>query len=137
MLAAVIDAPGPPDAIEYREIPTPSPTGAQVLVKVGAVAVNPIDTYIRGGTVAMMLPRPYIVGCDFAGVVEDVGPDVQFIKPGDRVWGSNQGVLSRQGTFAQYTCVDEPWVYHTPKKVKDADAVMNYSKESITEKGKQ
>jgi len=121
MKAAYIQEPGPPESIVYGDLPTPEPTGNQVRVKVGAVAVNPIDTYLRSGSVAMMLPRPYIVGCDFAGVVDAVGPDVQFVQVGDRVWGSNQGVLSRQGTFAQYICVDEPWVYHTPKKVKDTD----------------
>ncbi len=122
MKAAYITTPGPPESIQFGDIPVPTPTGNQVLVKVGAVAVNPIDTYVRSGAVAMPLPNPFVVGCDLAGTVEAVGPDVQFIKTGDRVWGSNQGVLGRQGTFAEYACVEEPWLYPTPKKVKDADA---------------
>ncbi len=53
--------------------PTPEPAADQVLVRVGAVAVNPIDTYIRSGAIAMPLAFPFIVGCDLAGTVEKVG----------------------------------------------------------------
>jgi NADPH2:quinone reductase len=88
-----------------------------VLVKVQAVAVNPIDTYIRSGAVAMNLPLPFIVGCDLAGIVERCGPQATRLKPGTRVWGSNQGLLGRQGTFAEYAAVDEHWLYPIPDKV--------------------
>ena len=88
-----------------------------MLVKVDAVDVNPIDTYIRSGLVAMPLPLPFIVGCDLAGIVEAVGPAVKRFKAGDRVWGSNQGLLGRQGTFAEYAAVDEDWLYPTPQGV--------------------
>jgi len=91
-------------------------------VRIRAVAVNPIDTYIRSGTVKMDLPSPFIVGCDLAGVVEAVGPDVTRFEPGDRVWGTNQGLLGRQGTFAESVCVDESWLYPTPPKVTDEQA---------------
>jgi NADPH2:quinone reductase len=92
------------------------------LVKVAAVSVNPIDTYIRSGAVAMPLPKRYIIGCDFAGVIDKVGPGVKRCNPGDRVWGSNQGLLGRQGTFAEYAAVREEWLYPTPASVKDTDA---------------
>src|SRR5262245_6237276 len=98
MKAAYINQPGPPESIIYGDLPTPQPTGSQVLLKVAAVAVNPIDTYIRSGMVAMALPKPFIVGNDLAGVVEAVGPDSKRFKPGDRVWASCQGVMGRQGT---------------------------------------
>jgi NADPH2:quinone reductase len=111
MKAAYITKPGPPESILYGDLPRPEPRGAQVLVKVGAVSVNPIDTYIRGGLVAMNLPSPFILGCDLAGTVEAVGPDAVEYQPGDRVWGSNQGLLGRQGTFAEYAAVDECWLY--------------------------
>jgi NADPH2:quinone reductase len=78
------------------------------------VAVNPIDTYIRSGLVPMELPRPFIVGCDFAGIVEAVGLEVTQFRVGDRVWGSNQGLLGRQGTFAEQIVVDEAWAYPIP-----------------------
>jgi NADPH2:quinone reductase len=93
-----------------------------VLVKVSAVAVNPIDTYIRAGMVNMPLPKPFIPGCDLAGTVESVGPGTRRIKPGDRVWGSNQGLLGRQGTFAEYAAVQEEWLYPTPAGVADTEA---------------
>ena len=93
-----------------------------MLVQVKAVSVNPIDTYIRAGTVAMELPKPFILGCDLAGVVESVGPEVKRLKAGDRVWGSNQGLLGRQGTFAQFAAVDEQWLYPIPEEVSFEDA---------------
>jgi len=122
MKAAYIFEPGPPEKIVYGDLPRPSPTGSQVLVKVGAVAVNPVDTYIRSGAIAFELPKPFVVGCDLAGTVEAVGPGVTMFKPGDRVWGSNQGLLGRQGTFAEYVPVEECWLYPTPSGVSDRDA---------------
>ncbi len=119
MKAAFIEQPGPPESIVYGERPKPSPTGRQVLVKVAAVAVNPIDTYIRSGTVKMDLPRPFIVGCDLAGVVEAAGPQARRFRPGQRVWGSNQGLMGRQGTFAEYAAVDEDLLYPAPDGVSD------------------
>jgi NADPH2:quinone reductase len=93
-----------------------------VLVQVRAAALNPVDTYIRAGTVKMDIPLPFIVGCDLAGVVEKLGPNAKRFKVGDRVWGSNQGLLGRQGTFAEYAAVDEEWLYPTPDGVSDESA---------------
>src|SRR5262249_17430879 len=122
MKAAYIQLIGPPEKILYGVIPTPQPKADEVLVRVAAVAVNPIDTYIRAGTIPMPIPFPYIVGCDLAGTVEAVGPKATRFKPGDRVWGSNQGLLGRQGTFAEYACVEENWLYPTPAGVPDEQA---------------
>ncbi|MCS7236922.1 MAG: NADPH:quinone reductase [Thermoguttaceae bacterium] len=122
MKAAFIERTGPPEVIVYGELPKPVPRGSQVLVRVKAVSVNPVDTYVRAGMIPWDLPKPFIVGCDLAGVVEDVGPEVKRFRPGDRVWGSNQGLLGRQGTFAEYVAVDECWLYPTPANVSDRDA---------------
>ncbi|HTQ37759.1 MAG TPA: NADPH:quinone reductase [Pirellulales bacterium] len=122
MKAAFINQTGPPENIQYGDLPQPQPCGSQVLVKVGAVAVNPIDTYIRSGTVKMPLPLPFIIGCDLAGTVTAVGSKARRFKPGDRVWGSNQGLLGRQGTFAEYAAVDESWLYPIPPGVSDETA---------------
>jgi NADPH2:quinone reductase len=119
MKAAFIRAPGPPENIAYGELPDPQPGGSQVLVRVKAVAVNPIDTYIRSGAVKMDIPLPFIVGCDLAGVVERCGPDARRFQPGTRVWGSNQGLKGRQGTFAELAAVDESWLYPIPDGVDD------------------
>jgi len=122
MKAAYIEKTGSPRMITVGDLPKPEPTATQVLVKVGAVSVNPIDTYIRSGMYEMEFPSPYILGCDLAGTVEAVGADVARFKPGDRVWGSNQGLFGRQGTFAEYAAVDECWLYPTPEEVPDEEA---------------
>ena len=122
MKAAYIERTGTPDEIILGDLPTPTPGPGQVLVRVEAVDVNPIDTYVRGGMVSMPLPIPYIIGCDLAGTVEAVGPQAAHFKKGDRVWGSNQGLLGRQGTFAEFAAVDEQWLYPTPEGVKSESA---------------
>jgi len=122
MKAACIEQPGPAENIQYLDLPKPAPTGQQVLVKVGAVSVNPIDTYIRAGMIKAELPRPFIVGCDLAGTVEAVGPGAKRFNVGDRVWGSNQGLFGRQGSFAEYAAVDEDWLYPSPAGVSDENA---------------
>ncbi|MBP89312.1 MAG: quinone oxidoreductase [Planctomycetaceae bacterium] len=122
MKAAFIHETGPAANIIHGELPTPKPTGAEVLVKTGAVALNPVDTYIRNGANYWELPKPFVIGCDLAGTVDAVGPDVTRFKVGDRVWCTNQGLMGRQGTFAEYCAVDECWLYPTPDDVADETA---------------
>jgi NADPH2:quinone reductase len=92
------------------------------LIRVHAVSVNPIDTYVRSGAVAFELPQPFIVGCDAAGVVEAVGEGVHHFAVGDRVWCTNQGLLGRQGTFAEKIAVAEDWCFPLPDQVSFEDA---------------
>lgn len=108
---------GPPDVLEFGTLPKPEIRPNQVLVRTEAVSVNPIDTYIRSGAVAADLTNPAIPGCDLAGTVENTGDSVTAFSPGDRVWGSNQSLFGRQGTFAEYCAVDEEWLYPIPKNV--------------------
>lgn len=122
MKAAFITAPCPADGIQFGDLPQPQPRAVEALVRVRAVAVNPIDTYVRAGMVKMALPSPFIIGCDFAGVVEAVGVECKSFQPGDRVWGSNQGLFGRQGCFAELACVDEKWLNPVPTSVRDEDA---------------
>jgi NADPH2:quinone reductase len=122
MRAAYINQIGPPENIIVGELPDPKPTGSQVLVQVKAASVNPIDTYLRSGAAPAELPRPYIIGSDLAGVVAAVGPDATRFHVGDRVWGANQGVLGRQGTFSELAAIDERWLYPTPDRVSDEQA---------------
>jgi NADPH2:quinone reductase len=119
MKAAYINEPGPPENIIVGDLPTPEPTGSEVLVKIAAAAINPIDTYLRSGAIAMDLPCPYVTGSDLAGVVEAVGPAASRFQVGNRVWGSNQGFFGRQGTCSEYAAVDECWLYPTPVDVTD------------------
>lgn len=122
MKAAYVTQPGPAESIIIGDLPTPEPTGDQVLVRVKAAAVNPIDTYVRSGTVKMDIPLPYIVGADLAGVVEKLGPNAKKFKVGDRVWGTDQGLMGRQGTFAEYAAIEERWLYPIPAGVSDETA---------------
>jgi NADPH2:quinone reductase len=120
--AAYYETTGGPEVIQYGERPKPHPGDREALIRVGAAALNPIDTYIRSGAITMPLPFPYIPGCDLAGTIEAVGAGVKSFKVGDRVWCSNQGVAGRQGTFAEYASVSEEWLYPTPENVTDAQA---------------
>jgi NADPH2:quinone reductase len=69
MKAAYYEKTGGPEVIQFGELPRPTPKQGEVLVRVGAVALNPIDTYIRAGVVNMPLPKPFIPGCDLGGTV--------------------------------------------------------------------
>ncbi len=122
MRAAFYEQTGDPQVIQYGDRPDPEPQANEVVVKVEAVAVNPIDTYIRAGAIAMDLPKPYIPGCDLAGTVAAVGSGVTRYREGDRVWGSNQGLFGKQGTFAELAAVHEDWLYPIPDGVPTEQA---------------
>jgi NADPH:quinone reductase len=119
MHAAFIRQTGEPSVIEYGELPEPDVGPTDVLIDVGAVAVNPIDTYIRAGIVQMATQFPYVIGCDVAGTVVACGESAKRFQVGDRVWGSNQSLFGRQGTFAERIAVDEKWLYPTPAAMSD------------------
>jgi len=121
MKAAYYDKPGPPSVITYGDLNEgPLPAG-HVRVKVAVSALNPIDLYVRAGTVAMPHNSPQIPGSDLAGEVVEVGPEVTSLKVGDRVWGSNQGLFGRQGTACELATVDQDWLYPSPIGVSDKD----------------
>jgi NADPH2:quinone reductase len=121
MKAAFYRTVGKPDVIQYGELPTPEPGPGEIRVKIEAASVNPIDTYARSGLVPVP-GFPVIPGRDFAGVVDAVGPGVTRVKPGDRVWGANQGMPGRPGTFAEFTITGEEWVYPLPANVEAKSA---------------
>ncbi|MDZ4848143.1 MAG: NADPH:quinone reductase [Pirellulaceae bacterium] len=122
MKAAYIEKTGAPDVIQYGELPDPQCGPDQVLLQVGAVSVNPIDTYIRNGANYWPLPQPFIIGCDVAGTILKVGDKVRHLEAGQRVWGSNQGLLGRQGTFSSLAAIDAAWLYPTPDNTSDDQA---------------
>jgi NADPH:quinone reductase len=122
MRAAYIEETGPPEVIKVGELPEPQPGPGQVLVKVRATALNPLDLYLRSGLVPMPLAFPYVIGCDLAGTVAKLGQGATRFAVGDRVWGSNQGLLGRPGTAAEFAAVDQEWLYPTPDKLSDNDA---------------
>ena len=122
MKAAYIETTGDCDVIQYGDLPEPVAQANQVLIRNHAVAVNPVDTYVRSGAVAFELPSPFVIGCDSAGVIEAVGANVDKFAVGDRVWCTNQGLLGKQGTFAEKIAVDADWVFPLPDTVDFADA---------------
>ena len=122
MRAAYIERPGPVDEIRVGDQPTPTPGPGQILVRVGAVAFNPIDLYVRSGMVTMPIPLPYTLGTDFAGTVAALGPETSRFRVGDRVWGSNQGLTGRQGAAGEFAAVDEDLAYPTPGNRPDEEA---------------
>src|SRR5690242_10540607 len=104
MKAIVVREFGEPEVMQLEEVPTPQPTGSQVLVKIEAAGVNPVDTYLRTGIHAHAPKLPYTPGKDGAGIIESVGPDVTRFKLGDRVYTAG----SVSGTYAEYSlCRDE------------------------------
>lgn len=122
MKAAYFHAPGGPDVIRYGDLPDPTCGPDEVLIETGAVSLNPIDTYIRNGANFWPLPSPFIVGCDFAGTIVQVGSKAQRWQVGQRVWGSNQGLMGRQGSFAGLVAVEQAWLYPLPDGVNFEDA---------------
>lgn len=122
MKAVYLETQGAPEVLKVGELPQPEPGKGEILIRTRAAALNPIDVYIRAGTIPMPIPRPFITGTDGAGVVEAVGENVKRFKVGDRVWGSNQGLLNRQGTCAEYICASEDWFYPTPLSASDPQA---------------
>ena len=103
MRAIVVREFGGPDVMRLEDVPTPEPTGSQVLVRIIASGVNPVDTYLRSGNHAHAPKLPYTPGKDAAGVAELVGENVNGIKPGDRVYTAD----SLSGTYAEYSLCDE------------------------------
>jgi NADPH:quinone reductase len=77
---------GGPEVMTLEEVPDPRPGDGEVLVRVKAAGVNPVDTYIRAGMYAVKPSLPYTPGSDAAGIVEDVGKDVNRFNKGDRVY---------------------------------------------------
>jgi len=111
-----IDAPG---ALVATTFPDPAPTDRDLLVRVQAVSVNPIDTKVRQGAYKQGC-EPKILGWDAAGTVISVGPEARLFKPGDTVFYA--GALDRPGSNAELQCVDERLVGHKPESLNFAAA---------------
>jgi NADPH2:quinone reductase len=131
MKAAFINQTGGVDKIIYGDFPKPTPAETQCLVQVIAVDMNPIDVYIRSGSVPANMSFPYVLGRELAGKVVETGAKAKRFKPGDRVWATGQGWDGRQGTFSEFAAVDESWLNPIPGNVTDED-IMAISLVGIT-----
>jgi len=103
---------------QVKEVPTPAAGPGQVLVKIAASAVNPLDLKIMAGEAphAKVSP-PTILGIDMAGTVEAIGEGVFSVKAGDEVYGMTGGVGGIQGSLAEYAAVDADLVAKKPNNL--------------------
>lgn len=113
MKAIVVHEYGEPEVMKVEDVPIPEPSGSQVLVKVEAAGVNPVDTYLRTGIHAHAPKLPYTPGKDAAGFVESAGNEVSKFKPGDRVYTAD----SLTGTYAEYSLCNENQLGRLPENV--------------------
>ena len=107
---------GGPEALKVEEAPTPRPGLGEVLIRMHAIGVNPVETYIRAGTYPRKPALPYTPGNDGAGVVEQVGPDVNQFEVGDRVYTAG----SISGTYAEFALCEIAQVHPLPANVSFA-----------------
>lgn len=122
MRAVRIHGYGGPEVLQVDEIPAPTPGPRDVLVRVRATAVNPVDWKVRsGGQRSIMRYRlPWVLGLDVSGVVEAVGEDVKQFRPGDEVWSSPSH--TRPGTYAELVAIDARAVALKPRNITHAEA---------------
>src|ERR1044071_22023 len=104
---------GGPEVLKLEDVPEPSPAPGQVLVRVRAVGVNPVDTYIRSGVHAVKPPLPYTPGLDAAGEVEAVGEGVTRVTAGQRVYTAG----SLTGTYAELALCEESQCHALAERV--------------------
>ncbi len=122
MKAMVIDRFGGPEELELREIPTASPGEGEVLIRVAYAGVNPADCKIRAGKLGKWeFPFPVVTGFDAAGVIDQVGPGVTDLAPGDRVTTLSDQLFGAHGSYAEYVCCRAIRVQKLPDTVSFRD----------------
>jgi len=121
MRAWIVEHPAGP--FTETDLPRPIPSTGEVLVRVHASGVNPLDTKIRAGNAAhAKQPLPAVLGLDMAGVVEEVGPGVTAFRPGDEVYGMVGGVGGHQGTLAEFVLASAALLASKPKSLSMREA---------------
>ena len=115
MKAIRVTAHGGPEVLKVEEVAKPVPVAEQVLVRIHAIGVNPVDTYIRAGAYSIS-NLPYTPGFDAAGIVEEVGPGVTRFKTGDRVYTS----ATASGSYAEYAVCNIQTVHPLPANISYA-----------------
>jgi NADPH2:quinone reductase len=104
---------GGPEVMKLEDLPTPIPGVGEVVVRIAAIGINPVDTYFRSGNYPLAGELPYTPGFDAAGIIEVVGPEVGHRRTGERVYVA--GSLS--GTYAEYALCRETQVHPLPEMV--------------------
>lgn len=112
---------GPPEVMRLEEVPNLKPGPGQVVVRIHAAGVNPVETYIRSG-IYPKPPTPYTPGADGAGVIESVGEGVSSVKVGDRVYTA--GTLT--GSYAEQALCKETQVHYLPERASFAQGASMF-----------
>ena len=121
MKAAILETPGKP--FHISDIPVPTPGPREVLVRIAASSVNPLDTKIHAGAAEHARhPLPAILGIDLAGTVEAVGCEVTDFRRADEVYAMGGGVGGLQGTLAEYAAVDADLLAAKPANISMREA---------------
>jgi NADPH2:quinone reductase len=122
MKAVLMSAPGGPEVLQPAEIPTPKAGPNELLVRLRAAGINPLDTKVRKLHMYYPTNLPAVLGCDGAGTVEAGGTGVSRFKPGDDVYFFNNGLGSAPGTYAQYALIREDYAARKPATLSMAEA---------------
>lgn len=121
MKAITLNTFGGPDAFELSEVPKPVPGAGQVLVRVHATSINPLDYQVRRGDYPDLVPLPAITGHDVSGVVEEIGAGVTAFAPGDEVWYTPQ-IFDGPGSYAEYHVAAESIIGKKPAALSHLEA---------------
>jgi NADPH2:quinone reductase len=123
MKAVLMTAAGEPEVLQLQEVPEPQiQNDTEILVRLQAAGVNPLDTKLRRRGTFYSDQMPAILGCDGAGVVEAVGANVQRFRVGDEVYFCGGGLGAKLGNYAEMAVVDEQFVAHKPTSLSFAEA---------------
>jgi NADPH2:quinone reductase len=112
---------GGPEVLTYEDAPEPHPDTGQVVVRVAAASVNPIDAAVRSGAFRTPRQLPFIIGSDGAGTVTEVASDVSGIAVGDEVLFSGLGI-GMEGSYADYVVLHAVQAVPKPKNISFAEA---------------
>ena len=108
---------GPPEVMRPETLPEPTPGPGQVLVRLRAVGVNPVDTYIRDGKYGTLPTLPFTPGADAAGTIESVGPETPEWRVGDRVYIGGTQAGRALGAYAEVAISDRRQVHRLNERV--------------------
>lgn len=112
---------GGPDVLHIVERPVPEPGAGEMLVRIAAAGINPVDLAVRAGAFALIGEPPFVLGWDIAGSVEKTGPGVDVFSVGDRVMGLSR-FPGQAGAYAEFACVRADEFIRTPDGLSDIEA---------------
>lgn len=121
MKALTLKSFGGVEAFELCDVPMPVPKAGQVLVRIYATSINPLDYQVRRGDYSEFVKLPAITGHDVSGVVEAVGPGVTTFSPGDEVWYTPQ-IFEGPGSYAEYHVAAEGIIGKKPPSLSHLEA---------------